>query len=222
MKNPIKPTLKTEIIPLFFVLVSVITSFIFYSKFPNRVIVHWNFTGEANGWAGKGFAAFFFPCIIALTYFALLFLPITDPKKDRYEEFRRIYHKFKIIFIAFFTAIYLIASLKNIGFNFNMGIVIPELIGIMFIIIGNYLGKVRRNWFLGIKTPWTLSSDIVWNKTNRFGGKIIMIIGGLMIMIGFFQTRLIAIYLMALYIALFSSIFIYSYIIYLKEQKQNK
>lgn len=220
MGNPIKPSLKTEIVPIIFVLISIVSSFYFFRLFPDRVVTHWNFAGEPDGWSSRGFAAFFFPGFMIAMYLLLLFLPITDPKKDRYGEFRKVYHIFKGYFVFFFTLIYFVASLNNIGFKFDVGIIVSAGVGLLFIVIGNYLGKVKRNWFLGIRTPWTLSNDEVWNKTHRFGGKLFMIMGVIIMFIGISPTKLrIVLFVPSLIILLFG-ILAYSYIIYLKEQKK--
>ena len=217
MKNPIKPNFKTEIIPLLFIFISLIASFFFYSKFPDRVITHWNLAGEANGWSSKVFAAFFFPGMMIFIYLLFLLLPNIDPEKNRYAEFRDVYHKFKAMFIVFFTIIYFVASFSNIGFDLNIKMIIPGLVGIMFLMIGNYLGEVKRNWFLGIRTPWTLSSDNAWNKTNRFGGKVFMIMGVFMIILGFLSVKFFSIVFISFFTILLLTTFIYSYIIYSRE-----
>jgi len=218
MPNPIKPNLKTEILPILFILVSIVFSFYFYANFPERVATHWNFAGEPDGWSGKGFAAFFFPAFMIIMYLLLLFLPSTDPKKDRYDEFKGVYHIFKGYFAFFFALIYFIASLNNIGFNFNVGLFVSIGVGLLFIVIGNYLGKVKRNWFLGIRTPWTLSSEEVWNKTHRFGGKLFIVIGIVMMLTGISPTKWRVIIFIPSLIIFFFAIFAYSYIVYLKEK----
>lgn len=220
MKNPIKPNLKTEILPIIFILISIISSFYFYANFPARVVTHWNFAGEPDGWSNRGFAAFFFPGMMIIIYLLLLFLPMTDPKKDRYNEFKRVYHIFKGYFLFFFALIYFVASLNNIGFKYDVGIFVSLGVGLLFIVIGNYLGKVKRNWFLGIRTPWTLSNEEVWNKTHRFGGKLFMAIGLIMMIIGISPIDWRMILFIPSIIILVFGILAYSYIIYLREQKK--
>ena len=182
MTNPIKPTIKSEIIPLLIILFSIIVSVYFYFNLPTRIPIHWNFAGEIDGWGSGQSHAIYMPAIIIGLYLMFLFLPYLDPRKERYEQFAKVYHIFKIAIIFIFALIYFLTSLAGLGYPINIGIVMPILIGILFLLMGNYMGKLKMNWFVGIKTPWTLSSETVWNKTHRLGGKIFML-SGILIMI---------------------------------------
>jgi uncharacterized membrane protein len=220
MPNPIKPTIKSEIFSLSILAISLAASFYFYAHFPEKVITHWDFAGRPNGWSGRGFAAFFFPALLAAMYVLFLVIPYLDPKKERYAEFARAYNIFRHLIIAFLLIIYFIVSLANLGFQLDIGVLISVIVGALFIVIGNYLGKIKPNWFVGIRTPWTLSSETVWNKTHRFGGKVFMI-GGLIMMI----TAIAPLsWRLPLFIAdiivLLSGTVVYSYIAYLQEKKK--
>ena len=181
MPSPIKPNLKTEFIPVLFLLISIIASFYFYANFPEKVPTHWNFQGEIDGWSGKTFAAFFFPGLNLIMYLCFLIFPYLDPKKERYADFIKVYHIFKGLLIAVMTIIYFYVGLAGIGYELPISTVIPTTIGILFIILGNYMGKIKPNWFMGIRTPWTLSNEEVWNKTHRLGGKLFILVGIFMI-----------------------------------------
>ena len=147
MANPIKPNLKTEIIPLIILVLLIPLSFYFYANFPEKVPTHWNFEGEVDGWSGRTFGAFFFPAIIWGIYLLLLFIPIIDPKKNRYQEFLKVYHITKGIMVVLFAGIYIIASLHGMGLNEPVNIFVPSGIGVLFIVLGNYMGKIKSNWF---------------------------------------------------------------------------
>jgi uncharacterized membrane protein len=218
--NPIKPTIKSEIFSLAIIAVSIAASFYFYAHFSAKVITHWDFSGQPNGWSGRAFAAFFFPGLLAAMYVMFLVLPRLDPKKERYAEFAKVYAVFRNLFIFFLALIYFIASLSNIGYNFNVGILVPLAIGLLFIILGNYFGKIKPNWFVGIRTPWTMSSETVWNKTHRFGGKA-FILGGLIMMISGFVPLAwrLPLLIIDIIVLLFGTI-VYSYIAYLQEKKK--
>lgn len=179
--NPIKPNLKTEILPVIMIMATVFSSFYFFSKFPDQVPVHWNMAGEVDDYGSKTMAAFLMPVILIGMYLLFLGLPLLDPKKERYAQFQKVYHFFKNFMIFFMAAIYFITGFNALGYNISVGTWIPVLVGALFILIGNYMGKIKPNWFMGIRTPWTLSSEEVWNKTHRVGGKI-FIIGGLILM----------------------------------------
>ncbi len=183
--NPTKPTIKTEILPLLLILTAVISSFYFYARFPEQVPIHWNIAGQPDNWGGRATAAFLFPAIVIGMYLLFLLLPLIDPKKERYRQFRKVYHVFKTVLILFMVAIYFISSLNALGYNLSVELWVPILVGLLFIILGNYLAKIKPNWFMGIRTPWTLSSEEVWNKTHRLGGKIFILGGILMAIEGF-------------------------------------
>ncbi len=215
--NPIKPTIKTEILPIFLVVLAIIASFYFYANFPEQVPIHWNVAGEVDNYGSRAIGAFLFPGIILGMYLMFLFLPLIDPKKERYNQFRKVYHIFKTILIALMAAIYFIASLNALGYNIEVGVWVPVLVGLLFIVLGNYMGKIKPNWFMGIRTPWTLSSEEVWNKTHRFGGKMFML-GGLLIALNSFLpvNYRLGVFIVAIVLVLLGTVG-YSYVVYLKE-----
>jgi len=214
MCNPIKPTLKTEFVPTLFILLTVIVSFYFYSLFPDQVATHWNAQGVVDSYSGKYFAAFFFPLFNIAIYLLLLFIPHLDPKKPNYDKFKNIYHILKGGIVAFMSLIYLVVGLNGIGYNLPVNIIVPIGIGLFFILIGYYLKDIKPNWFLGIRTPWTLSSEDVWSKTHKYGSKIFMVSGLIMLLAAIFPEGFI--YFIILFVILISSTVVYSYLIYRK------
>jgi uncharacterized membrane protein len=222
MTNPIKPTLKTEILPLAIMLFSIITSIYFYFNFPARIPIHWNFAGQPDGYGSGQNQAIFFPLLIIGMYFLFLFLPYLDPKRARYEQFGKTYHIFRAAILLVLAFIYFITGLSALGYNIRIDFWIPFLIGVLFMVLGNYMGKLKPNWFMGIRTPWTLSSEEVWNKTHRFGGKMFMVGGALIMIEGLLPASWrLPIFIAALTIILFGTV-VYSYIVYLAEKKKNK
>jgi uncharacterized membrane protein len=219
MSSPLKPTIKTEIIPIITLIITIISSFYFFSNFPDQIPIHWNFQGEVDNWGSKTFGAFFFPVLILGMYLIFLILPYIDPKKLRYDQFQKTYHKFKRTLIIFMALIYFVSSFAGLGYNVNIGIWMPILIGLLFIFIGNYLSKIKPNWFLGIRTPWTLSSETVWQKTHQVGGKL-FILAGVAIMIIPFTPITLQGWLLGLIVSIviFGTVF-YSLYLYLQEKK---
>jgi uncharacterized membrane protein len=218
MNSPIKFNFKTEIIPLAILLACIGLSFFFYANSPATVVTHWNFRGEADGFSSRAFASFFFPVLLIGMYLLFLILPNLDPKKERYGEFAKTYNIFRHLFLGALAIIYIATGIYNIGYQINIGIIVATIIGLMMIIIGNYMGKIKKNWFMGIRTPWTMSSENVWNKTHRVGGILFMIFG-LVIMIAPFLPELIALVLFFGWtIILVLGTFAYSYWIYRQEK----
>ncbi len=222
MENPIKPNFKTEIFSLLIILITVSLSFYFYGKLPDEIPIHWNLAGEVDRMGSSTNMIFAMPALLISFYLLFLFLPLLDPKKERYKEFKKVYHTFKNIIIFLFFLLYLAVGLSGLGYNINIGLLIPIVVGILFIIIGNYFDKVKSNWFMGIKTPWTLSSEEVWNKTHRLGGKTFMLGGLLLITEPFLPVSLkLPIFILAILLAAITPI-IYSYILYRQESTSSK
>jgi uncharacterized membrane protein len=189
MTNPIKANFKTEILPIIIILISGFFSLYFYQNFPEQVPIHWNMAGEVDNYGSKAMGAFLFPAIILGMYLVFLVLPFMDPKKERYMEFRRVYHLFKLMMIFFMAIIYFLSSFSALGFDFSIGLWVSIMVGILFVFIGSYLRKIKSNWFIGIRLPWTLSSEENWNKTHRFSGWVYIFAGFLMMMMGLVPLR---------------------------------
>lgn len=219
--NPIKPTLKTEIIPIIFIALAAASSYYFYNHFPERVPVHWDINGRPNGWGSRAEGAFAIPIVSLVMYFVFFLIPFLDPKKDRYEQFGKAYHVFKGVLVSFMSLLYFFASMNALGYNYRIDILVPVMIGILFIVIGNYMSKIKPNWFMGIRTPWTLSSEENWNKTHRLGAKI-FVIGGVLMMGMPFYSSLVRIVMFVIIIAAMTLGTIgYSLYLYLKNKNGN-
>ena len=148
-----------------------------YPTAPDRIVSHWNAAGQADGYMSKFWGLFLIPII--MTGFVALFavLPRIDPYKKNYEKFRDYYEGFILLFVLFMLAIQVQIILWSIGYQISPNLTFPVLIGILFIYIGFLLGHAEQNWFVGIRTPWTLSSKTVWKKTHELGGKLFKIAG---------------------------------------------
>lgn len=221
MPSPIKPTWKTEIVPAALVAACAALSVYFYARFPVRVASHWNFSGQVDGYSGRAVGAFAVPASLAAMYLLLLGLPHLDPKRERYAEFARVYHIFKAVIMAFLAAIYVASGLFNLGYPVKIGILVPFLIGAMFILLGNYMGKIKNNWFMGIRTPWTLSSENVWNKTHRFGGRAFIFFGLLLMVSPWLPEAAAMVAFISGLLLVTVGTMAYSYLLYSRERKSS-
>lgn len=219
--NPIRPTLKTELLPVILILLAAVSSFYFYANFPEQVPTHWNLAGQVDGYSPRGLAAFFFPALALFMYVLFLALPYLDPKKERYNQFKKIYHIFKTLIVAMMVIIYFIVGFSGLGYNISVSLWMPVLIGLLFVIMGNYLSKIKPNWFIGIRTPWTLSSEENWNKTHRLGGKVFILGGVLMILQSLAPVKFrLALFIITLTMILAGTVG-YSLFLYLLEKKKS-
>jgi len=219
MKLAIKINWKTEIIPLAVLAACVASSFYFYQRFPDVVATHWNFRGQPDGYGGKAFVAFFFPALLSFMYLLFLILPQLDPKRDRYEEFAKTYNIFRHLIIGMLVVIYLATSFYNLGYDLNIGVITATSVGIMMIVFGNYMAKIRKNWFIGIRTPWTMSSENVWNKTHRLGGLLFIIFGAILIVLPFLPESLALAIFLSWIVVFIAGTFGYSWWLYKQEKK---
>lgn len=220
MKNYLKSNIKTELVPVLSLFIMAVASFKFYSLFPEKIPMHWNFEGQVDGYGSKWAGAFVIPIFSVCMYVLFFILPSLDPKKEKYEQFKKVYHIFKALIILFMALIYFMVGFSALGYQINISLWVPILVGLLFILLGNYFNKIKPNWFVGIKTPWTLSSDENWKKTHDFGGKV-FILGGLLMMSAPLFPQNFQKWLLIIIVALILVGTIgYSLVYYLYEQKK--
>jgi len=219
MKNPINYSFKTEWFPYLILLFSVVASFYYYPLLPDKIVSHWNFYGQADGWSSREFHCLFFPLLLIGIYLLFSVLPKFDPQRVRYSEFSKVYLMMRnaILFVLFI--VFLAATLFNVGYKINIGATVAGAVGLLMIIIGNYFGKLKRNYFVGIKTPWTLSSENVWNKTHRFGARLFVIWGILLILAPWLVPAAALIITFGGALMVVFGVTFYSYYLYKKENK---
>ncbi len=137
-----------------------------------RLATHWNAEGEADGY-GSSFTALYLLPLMAIGFSLLLAaIPSIDPLKVNVEKFRSEYNLFIMGFAGFMYYLHGLTMAWNLGLNFSMNAMLAPAFGLFFILTGMILRKAKRNFFIGIKTPWTLSNDVVWDKTHQLGGKL--------------------------------------------------
>lgn len=171
---------KKEILPIVLILIIMAVGLYFWPQLPDRVPSHWNINGQIDGWSSRNFAVFFFPALIAGLYVLLSFLPLMDPLRKNIELFAEAYWGFKVIFILFMGGLYLLTLWVGLGHQVDVSRAVIAGIGILFLFVGWMLPKAKRNYMIGIRLPWTLHSDVVWEKTHRLGGKLFIAMAILM------------------------------------------
>jgi uncharacterized membrane protein len=163
-------------IAMVFILTGVMT-LIAYPVMPDSVASHWDMAGNVDGTMPKFWGLVLIPLL--MVGFTVLFaaIPRIDPRRDNYRKFQASYEGFILVFTIFLAFIQLEIILWGLGFQVSPNLVMPVAIGILFICIGFLLERVEPNWFIGIRTPWTLSCDSVWRKTHAMGAKIFRLAG---------------------------------------------
>ncbi len=222
MKHPIKLCLKSEIIPLLILGAAVVMAIATYDNLPDLVATHWNFAGQVDGWGPRGFQAFFIPGLLGFIYLLFLLMPAIDPRKENYRKMAKFYNIFKNLLLGALFIVYAATTLFNLGYDLNIGQIISLTIGIMIVAIGFLIRKIRDNWFIGIRTPWTLSSHYVWKKTHNFSSWLFMAFGLIIIISPYLKPWLgIGLFVIGA-LSLFLGTFIYSYIIFSQEKKNKR
>ena len=168
---------KSEIISLLIIMISFIIGISFYSLLPDKVASHWNARGEVDGYMSKFGGLFLMPIISLVLLLLFIIIPKIDPLKHNIEKFRKYFDGFIVLMMLFLFYLYILTILWNIGVRFNFVHLLVPIFSIFFYYCGILIQKAQRNWFIGIRTPWTLSNEQVWNKTHKIGGKLFKIAG---------------------------------------------
>ena len=210
---------KKELIPITLITLLFAVSFYLYPKMPERMPIHWNAAGEINNYGNRFLGLFLMPVFLAAIYVLFLFLPRIMVYQKNFEKFKNHFYGFKIVFLLFFITIYIATLLPNFGINVNFGYIVAPALAILFLYIGYMLKFAKRNYFIGIRTPWTLANEKVWDKTHELGSKLFIIKAIVILSAVFFPKRMIWFILLPI-IAVVSFLFVYSYILYRKEVKK--
>ena len=208
----------SEVAMIFLIFLSFAVSIYFYPQFPERVASHWNAKGEVNGYLPKFWGVFLLPLTSMGLFLLFLAIPRVDPLRKNIEKFRKHYDRFILIMMVFFLYIQTLIILSNIGIQYNMSQAVLPAIAVLFYCAGVLMENARQNWFVGIRTPWTLSSERVWNKTHKRGSKLFKILALAVLFSMFFPGYMLLIILVPVFVVA-GYLIVYSYIEYRKENE---
>lgn len=211
-------TKTTSILVISLIAIAVIAGVVLWNQFPEQMASHWNVNDQADDYMPKFWGVFLMPIISLGMLILFLVIPNIDPLKANIAEFRNIFNLFILLIVAFMLYVHGLTLAWNMGNqSFKMSAAMLPFLGILFIFIGYMLRQAKRNFFIGIRTPWTLSSDTVWNKTHQLGSVLFMVSGALAF-VGSFLGGTLAFWLF--FIPLTGSVLfliLYSYILYRNE-----
>lgn len=202
---------KGALIGLGIIAAGLIFGLVLQPKLPEKLPVHWNASGQVDRYGGQAEALYLVPAISLFLLLLLWALPQLSPKGKDIEAFRPQYDATIIVFSGFMTLIH-VAVLLNALRSFDVSKLVFGGVCLLFVFIGNILGKVTRNYWMGIRTPWTLESDAVWEKTHRMAGRWMVVTG----LIGFVISVFTPWPLVSIGLILVGSFYpvIYSYFVY--------
>lgn len=208
---------KTEVIALGIILISFLIGIYFYSKMPEMMASHWNAKGEVDGYMSRFWALFLMPLMSFGLFLMFLIIPKIDPLKQNIEKFRKYFDIFIILMLGFLFYIYLLTIFWNLGTRFSMTQLMIPALSALFYYCGILVENAKRNWFIGIKTPWTLSNEKVWEKTHKLGGKLFKA-AAIIILLGIVLENYALLFVLAPIFFVSIYLVVYSYFQYQKEK----
>jgi uncharacterized membrane protein len=213
-------TRTATIVVVLMIITATVVGVALWNQLPDPMASHWNVHDQVDGYMSKFWGVFLMP-LITLGMMVLFFIiPSIDPLKANIAQFREVFNLFIALIVAFMLYIYILSLRWNLGdMDFNMSQAMLPAMGILFFFLGYMLRKAKRNFFIGIRTPWTLSSDRVWEETHRLGSVLFMISGALVFLGSLFGGMLAFWFLFVPLIGSTLVTLVYSYILYQREVK---
>jgi uncharacterized membrane protein len=204
-----------QMLSVIMILLAFATAIYFEPLMPQQMASHWNWQGSADGYAGKVFALFFFPFLMVILNLLFRFIPNIDPQKKNIEKFWESYDSFILVFNIFMLYLYSVTIIWNMGFKMNMNTVLMPAFAVLFYSCGELIKNVKMNYTIGIKLPWTLANETVWDKTHKVGEKLFKLTALFTFLGAFFSQYAVWFLFIPLTISMIY-LFIYSYLEYQK------
>jgi uncharacterized membrane protein len=148
-----------------------------------QVPIHWNLAGEADGYAPKALGLLLTPAIAVGLTALLAAIPAIEPRRANLARSATAYTAITSTAVAFIGLVHLAVVWAALGNSLDIPRLMGAGIGVLFIVIGNFMGKTRSNWFMGVRTPWTLSSELSWTRTHRLAGRLFALVGVLALVV---------------------------------------
>jgi uncharacterized membrane protein len=155
-----------------------------YGRLPEQIPTHFSLSGEPDGWTPRIPGAFLMPLLAAGVYLLLIVLRRIDPRGANYSRFEETWWVFLNVIALLMTALHVLSLGFAIGWPIDMARAVTVTVGFLFVGLGNYMPRLRSNWWMGIRTPWTLESEEVWRETHRVGGWAFVAAGLLVVLAG--------------------------------------
>ncbi len=210
-------TQKAVLVIVVLVLLAALVGAWAYPRLPERVASHWNAAGQVDDTMSRFWGVALMPMISVGMLLLFLIIPRIDPLKENIVSFRREFNLLMVLLVAFLLYLQALTLAWNLGIAFSMNAALPPAMGVLFLYIGFLLRRAKRNWFIGIRTPWTLSSETVWDETHRMGSVLFLGAGVLALLGAFFGEQAIWFIIVPV---LAASLFlvVYSYILFQRER----
>jgi uncharacterized membrane protein len=209
----------SETIVLAVVIASFAIGIFLYPQFPETIATHWNAQGQVNGYMSKFWGLFLLPLLSLVLLLLFKVIPKIDPLKQNIAKFRKYFDNFVVLVMLFLFYIYMLTIFWNLGYSFDLVRMLVPALAVLIYCTGILLENTKRNWFIGIRTPWTMSSDKVWEKTHKIAGKLFKLIAVIVLFVIFFETAAFYLILALLFFAVIYVV-IYSYFEFKKQHRK--
>jgi len=203
------------------ILIVILAGVFLWSRLPDPMASHWNDADQVDGYMGKFWGTFLLPVMMIGLTLLFLAIPSIDPLKKNIADFRGWFNVFIVLFNLFMAFVHGLTLAWNLGHTgIRMSVAMIPAMGLLFILIGLMIRKAKRNYFIGIRTPWTLANDVVWEKTHRLGSKLFIAAGILTLLALFFPDKAFVILMVSILGASLIAV-VYSYLVFRQEEKKN-
>ena len=154
------------------ILIGLAISVAVYPHLPEQVASHWNANDQVNGYMSRFWGVALMPLITIGMALLFLAIPTIDPLKENIAKFRDAFNTFIVLMVAFMLYMHILTLVYNLGYTFRISQAMIPGMGLILVFAGIMMGKAKRNYFIGIRTPWTLANETVWDETHKLGGKM--------------------------------------------------
>jgi uncharacterized membrane protein len=168
-----------------------------WSRTPEAIPVHWNLQGQVDRYGGRFEGMVLLPIIAIVLYLLLLFMPLLDPRRSSYTAFAGAYAAIRGGILVVLAGVYAVTLAPTWGLVVDVALAVSTLVGALLVLIGGVLPRVKPNWFVGIRTPWTLSSEESWRRTHALGRPVFAVMGACVIITGLTRAEWAFLMLMA-------------------------
>lgn len=209
---------KVILLSVIITVLEIIAALFLLPMLPEQIPMHWNINGDVDSY-GAWWMIFLAPAVTVVVDGLIVVLQRIDPKRHNAERSEKAYSAVILLYSLLFMLLFVITALVSVGIPVSVNRILPPAIGALLIGMGNYLPKLKQNYFLGIRMPWTLASDIVWTKTHRLGGWLFMADGLLFVIAAFLPPPINFILPLGGFIAISLIIALYAYMVFCKQPK---
>ena len=201
-------------------LIPVVAGWSLYDRLPETITTHWNFNNEPDGYMSKSAGLVILSALLLGMPVLMKVFRRIDPRRDNYEKFAQTYDIIRLMMTLVLATTMGFTLLYNIGYDFDVSRVALLILGSVFAVMGNYLGRIRFNFFVGIRTPWTLANEEVWRRTHRFAGPIWFCAGLVALICAFLPGAIASTIAIAVIAVAVLVPTVYSYLAFAKESKR--